>query len=76
EIGVSHREQKTPKLVRLVTNGAEVLKEWEPEPGEFNASYRVDVEGEGMRWFVVYVETEDGLFALSAPIWVGKKTGE
>ncbi|MFH1537987.1 MAG: CehA/McbA family metallohydrolase, partial [bacterium] len=46
EIGVSHREQKTPKLVRLVTNGAEVLKEWEPEPGEFNASYRVDVEGE------------------------------
>lgn len=74
EIGVSHSKQKTPKLVRLVTNGGEVLKEWKPDGGEFRAEYNVAIEGEAVRWFVVYAETNDGRFSLSAPIWARKAT--
>ena len=75
EIAVTHEKGKVPKLVRLVSNGGEVLKEWKPEGSEFRAAWEADVAEGSTRWFVVYTEMESSepKFSISAPIWVKNK---
>lgn len=55
--------------VVVYTNGGEVVKEWQPGPGEFKTELAVE-NGGASKWYVVAAQNDKGAYSISAPIWI------
>lgn len=70
QISFAHANGVVPKLVRIVSNNATVVTQWEPKENSFHLNFETNIPKNASQWFVAYIENDDGSFALSAPIIV------
>ena len=71
EIEVNHDE--IIDMVKLVSNGGAIIREWSPGGPEFETSLTLPVDSDDATWYVALAEIPGERFAISAPIIVKKK---